>query len=159
MRIFILLIRSDIVGGNQNRDTDILKTLKQRHNFSGQLGIQDYLSAHRPRSIFGLCTTARAIPTRCCSPPESSMGSAFLCRADRHYPVPRAPCGRSRRGITRHLQWQGDIFKYRAIKQQLVILENHTELAAIKGNSGFCQAVEVFAINQQIARGWALDKH
>jgi len=85
---------------------------EQVHDLPGQLGSRLPV-ARRRRRTGGRLTMARAIPTRCCSPAESSCGRARSrrTRADL-VESPRGPACRRRPGARRRSA-QGDVVEHR----------------------------------------------
>ena len=83
-------------------------------------------------STFGFVASARAMPTRCFCPPESSAGIAvaLVGEADE-----LEQFGSTRRRIAallaaRHLERQGDVVGRRARGEQIEMLEDHADGAA-----------------------------
>ena len=78
----------------------------------------------------GWLTTARAIETRCCSPPESSSGREPALWAR---PTSASTSGTFRRidggRLALHAQRVGDVLGRRAIAQQLEVLEHAADVA------------------------------
>ena len=79
----------------------------------------------------GWLTNARAIETRCCSPPESSSGSEFiLCES----PTIESTSGTFLRidgaALALHLQRVGDVLGRGAVREQLEVLEDAADVAA-----------------------------
>ena len=100
----------------------------------------------------GRATTARAMPTRCCSPPESVTGKAFLLAQQSHlvecraYPAPDLLVSHAR-----HDQRQGDVVEHGAVGKQPVVLEDHADLAAMLRNLASRQASEVASVDHDLA--------
>ena len=79
----------------------------------------------------GWLTNARAIETRCCSPPESSSGSEFiLCER----PTIESTSGTFLRidvaALALHLERVGDVLGRGAVREQLEVLEDAADVAA-----------------------------
>src|SRR5690554_1324349 len=71
-----LVDQGNIVGSNQYRNAHLTELGEQVHDVCRQLRVQvtGRLIRQQHRRLF---TTARAMPTRCCSPPDSCMGFIF----------------------------------------------------------------------------------
>ena len=79
----------------------------------------------------GWLTTARAIETRCCSPPESSSGSELdLVREADEREHLRHLAADVRAALALHLQRVGDVLGRRAVREQLEVLEDAADVAA-----------------------------
>ena len=109
--------------------------------------------------IGGLLTTARAMPTRCCSPVDSSSGT--LCSRPSRPTWSSAARTRlpiSLRADARDDQRQRDVVEDRAVVQQLVILEHHADLAAERRHLATRDAGNVLAVDDELAAGGPLDQ-
>ena len=100
----------------------------------------------------GPLTAARAMPKRCCSPPDRRAGQHFFftyqanfiqCRADSTPHLRRWEFG--------YLQGQGQIRADVTTKQELMILEYGTDLAAVERNPGSRQSAEISAVDDYFA--------
>jgi hypothetical protein len=63
------------MGGDQEGHADLMKTLEETEDLAREVGSRFPVGSSASTSG-GRPTTARAIPTRCCSPPESATGVA-----------------------------------------------------------------------------------
>ena len=74
----------------------------------------------------GPTASERAMPTRCCCPPESSRGRFVLAalEADELDHLARARLA-LRAGDALHLQRKGDVAQHREVRQQREVLEHH----------------------------------
>src|ERR1700737_49131 len=84
------------------------------------------------RKIRGSWTRARAIATRCCSPPESWSGYLFSFQPHdaEHFLDFRLQMAQRALG---HAQREGNILEHGQVGEQLEILEDHADLAAKVG--------------------------
>ena len=79
----------------------------------------------------GWLTNARAIETRCCSPPESSSGSEFiLCERPTSESTSGTFAPDRVAALALHLERVGDVLGRRAVRQQLEVLEDAADVAA-----------------------------
>ena len=62
-----------LVGDHQHGGAQLVDALQQHHDLQGALGSRLPVGSSA-MIIWGLFTRARAMATRCCSPPESSLG-------------------------------------------------------------------------------------
>jgi hypothetical protein len=125
-----LLDEMHIVGGDHDRHPTSLKRLNSCMISSASSGSRLPVGSSAMSSA-GRATTARAMPTRCCSPVESSRGRLFS--------LPSKPDLVERRAhalvdlALRHAgndQRQRHVVRDRPVMQQLVILKNHADLPA-----------------------------
>ena len=92
----------------------------------------------------GCSTSARAIATRCCWPPESCAGIAIARARQLHqlqHRVARAPGFRRRPAL--QLQAEGDVAEHRHMRKQRVVLEHHAEAALLRSADGRCAAPSI----------------
>ena len=102
----------------------------------------------------GWLTNARATETRCCSPPESWSGivvqlgrEAGQAQDVRHLVADLAPPAAG------DLQRVGDVLVDRAVRQQLVVLEDHAEVAPVVRDAAARDLRQVAAGDADLARG------
>src|SRR6188768_601538 len=81
------------------------------------------------RRISGRLTKARAMDTRCCSPPESWFG--------KRSPLSARPAD--------HFQRERDVLGHRLVQQQLVVLEDVADLASQLRDLALAHLVDVLA--------------
>ena len=81
-------------------------------------------------STAGSSTRARASATRCCWPPDSSLGSRVV-EADQAHVAQRIGGALARRvlGTCRHLQAVGHVLQHVHVREQRVALEHHAHVA------------------------------
>ena len=103
--------------------------------------------------------TARAMPTRCCSPADSSSGKGALAAEQAHlverrahalvHLAPRHAADRER---------QRDVVVDRPVVEQPVVLEHEADLAAECGNRAAAQLRGVPAVHDHLAARRALEQ-
>ena len=107
--------------------------------------------------IIGRLTKARAIATRCCSPPESSSGIRS--------PLPSRPTissvsgtssAMSLRELADHLEREGDVLADRLVGEQPEVLEDGADVAAQPRHLPAGQPVDLLAGDVDAARGGAV---
>ena len=98
-------------------------------------------------------TTARAIETRCCSPPESSSGKRGHLVGE---PDEREHLGHLaadvRRALALHLERVGDVLGRRAVAQELEVLEDAADVAAQQRHLRVLEPGQVAAADEDPAR-------
>ncbi len=106
----------------------------------------------------GRFTSARAMPTRCCSPPDKHDRVELLLAEQTNHVECGAHAFRdfALRNTARH-QRQGDVVEHAAIGEQLVVLEHHAQLAPVVGHAPVRQAHEVLVVDQKVAASRAFD--
>ena len=98
-------------------------------------------------------TNARAIETRCCSPPESSSGKrAHLVREADHVQDLRHLAPDRVRALALHLQRVGDVLRRGPVRQQLEVLEDAGDVPAQLRDLAARQTEEVAARDDDPAR-------
>ena len=102
----------------------------------------------------GWLTNARAIETRCCSPPESSSGKrAHLVREADHVQDLRHLAPDRVRALALHLERVGDVLRRGSVRQQLEVLEDTGDVPAQLRDLAARQADEVASRDDDPARG------
>src|SRR6266498_2423206 len=96
--------------------------------------------------ISGRLTNARAIETRCCSPPESSWGETLglVGEADQLEHLGDGPLDVVA-ALADDLESEGDVLAHRLVRQQLEVLEDATDRAAQRGHLPGGEPVEILA--------------
>ena len=104
------------------------------------------------RMITGSLTSARAMAIRCCSPPESSIGNAFMrCCSPTHlstWNVRRCCCVERHAEHARH---ERDVLEHGLGRQQLEVLEDEAERAAVGLHLGRRERREVAAVDDELS--------
>ena len=96
--------------------------------------------------ISGRLTKARAMATRCCSPPESSWGrlSRFLARPDQLEHLGHLG-GDDVLGPADDLEGEGHVLEHRLVGQQAEVLEHAADVAAQVGDPPLGQMADLLA--------------
>src|SRR5260370_871920 len=89
----------------------------------------------------GCETSARAIATRCCSPPESWRGQMGELHQREHLldPPPRVLT----RELRAHAQREAYVLRHRHVRKQRVRLEHHADVALVRRHVGDRALVEL----------------
>ena len=100
----------------------------------------------------GWLTNARAIETRCCSPPESSLGERVhpVREADHREHLGHLLADRAA-ALALHLERVGDVLGRRAVGQQLEVLEYAADVAAQHRHLGALEPRQVAAADDDLA--------
>ena len=102
----------------------------------------------------GWLTTARAIETRCCSPPESSSGrEPVLCESPTRLSTSGTFLRIDRGRLALHLERVGHVLRRRPVRQQLEVLEHAAEVAAQQRHLRVLEAAEVASAHEDPAGG------
>jgi hypothetical protein len=104
------------------------------------------------RRISGRLTKARAIETRCCSPPDSWWGKALLLagEADEVEHGGDLLADHVLRASD-HLEREGDVLEHGLVRQQLVVLEDVADVAPQVGHLGVSHLVDVATRDPHLA--------
>ena len=144
-----------VVGGHDHGGAGPVDPLQQPHDVLRGGRVQVPVGSSQSISR-GRLTNARAIETRCCSPPDSSWEAVGLVlEADQLQHLGDGPLDRVPPGPD-DLEGEGDVLAHGLVGQQLEVLEHAADGAAQGRHLPGGEPVELLAGDPDLARGGPL---